>query len=85
MPATPCVPARMQSRPFQDSIDVVQMIGQAVAESLKAHAGAGFLAVALAATQALATEMPFTVDPRTGLPTGLPATLFAHYTELTGG
>ena len=56
------------------------MIDQAIAESLKAHAGAGFLAIALAATQALATEMPFTVDPRTGLPTGLPATLFAHYT-----
>ena len=69
----------------QDSINVVQMIDQAVEESLKAHAGAGFLAVALAATQALAAEMPFTVDPRTGLPTGLPATFFAHYTELTGG
>ena len=67
----------------QDSIAVVEMIHQAVAAALKQHAGAGFLPVALAATQALAAEMPFTVDPRTGLPTGLPATLFAHYTELT--
>ena len=69
----------------QDSIDVVRMIHQAVAEALKVHAGAGFPPIARAATQALAGEMPFTVEPRTGLPTGLPATLFAHYTELTAG
>ncbi|MDE2838992.1 MAG: MBL fold metallo-hydrolase [Chloroflexota bacterium] len=69
----------------QDSIAVTQMIHQAVQEALRAHAGAGFLPVALAATQALAAEMPFTIEPRTGLPTGLPATLYSHYTELTGG
>lgn len=68
----------------QDSIHVVRMIDQAVAESLKTQAGAGFLTVARAATQVLAAEMPFSVEPRAGLPTGLPATLFAHYTELTG-
>ncbi len=69
----------------QDSINVVRMIDQAVADALKAHAGAGFSTVALATTQALAAELPFTVDPRTGLPTGLPAALYAHYTELTAG
>lgn len=68
----------------QDSIVVTQMIHQAVQEARKAHAGAEFLEVALAATQALAAEMPFTIEPRTGLPTGLPATLFAHYTDLVG-
>lgn len=65
----------------RDSIDVVQMIDRAVQEALKAHAGAGFLAIAQAATRALAAEMPFSVEPRTGLPTGLPATLYSHYTE----
>ena len=68
----------------QDSIAVARMIDQAVQMALKAHAGAGFLPVALAATQTLAAELPFTIEPRTGLPTGLPATLYAHYTELTG-
>ena len=68
----------------RDSIKVARMIDQAVRTASNAHAGAGFLPVALAATQALADEMPFTIEPRTGLPTGLPATLFAHYTELTG-
>lgn len=69
----------------EDSIHVVRMIDQAVAESLKMHSGAGFLPVALAATQALAAEMPFSIEPRSGLPTGLPATLFAHYAEQTDG
>lgn len=69
----------------QDSITVARMVDQAMQTALKAHAGAGFLTVALAATQALAAEMPFTIEPRTGLPTGLPATLYSHYTELTGG
>lgn len=68
----------------QDSIAVARMIDQAVQTALKTHAGAGFLPVALAATQSLAAEMPFTIEPRTGLPTGLPATLYAHYMELTG-
>jgi glyoxylase-like metal-dependent hydrolase (beta-lactamase superfamily II) len=68
---------------IQDSINVVRIIDQAVADAAKAHAGAGFLPVALAALQALAAEIPFTVDPRTGLPTGLPAALYAHYSELT--
>ena len=67
----------------QDSIKVVRMINQAVQDALTSHADAGFLPVALAATQALAAELPFTIEPRTGLPTGLPATLYAHYTELT--
>ncbi len=69
----------------RDSIDVVRMVGQAMAEAMKSHAGADFLTVARAAAQALAADMPFSVDPRTGLPTGLPATLYAHYTELTNG
>ena len=69
----------------RDSIHVVRMIGQAVAEAAKAHDGADFPTVARAATQALAQDMPFSVDPRTGLPTGLPATLYAHYTALAGG
>ncbi len=69
----------------RDSIDVVRMVGQAMAEAMKSHAGADFLTVARAAAQALAADMPFSVDPRTGLPTGLPATLYAHYSELTGG
>ena len=69
----------------QDSIAVARMVDLAMQTALKAHAGAGFLPVALAATQALAAEMPFTIEPRTGLPTGLPATLYSHYTELTGG
>ena len=66
-----------------DSIAVVRMIHQAVQDALDEHAATGFLPVALAATQTLAAEMPFTLEPRTGLPTGLPATLYAHYTELT--
>ncbi len=67
----------------QDSITVVRMIDQAVRTAMNEHGGAEFLPVALAATEALAAEMPFTLEPRTGLPTGLPATLFAHYRELT--
>ena len=69
----------------QDSIDVVRMIDQAVTDACKTHAGAEFLTVALAALQALAPSLPFTVDPRTGLPTGLPAALYAHYSELMAG
>lgn len=74
---------KVAEQTVRDSISVVRMIHQAVQDAVKAHSGAGFLPVALAATQALAAEMPFSVDPRTGLPTGLPATLYAHYTELT--
>ena len=72
-------------RTVADSIAVVRMIHQAVRDALNDHAGAGFLPVALAATQILAAEMPFTLEPRTGLPTGLPATLYAHYAEITAG
>ncbi len=65
----------------RDSLDVGQMIDRAVQEALKAHGGADFCTIAQAATRTLAAEMPFSVEPRTGLPTGLPATLYAHYTE----
>ncbi len=64
----------------QDSIHVVSMIDQAVQEALAAHAGGGFHAIAQAATRTLAKAMPFSVEPGTGLPTGLPATLYSHYT-----
>ena len=70
---------------IQDSINVVRMIDQAMQEAFKTHAGAGFLPVAQAATRALAAELPFSVEPRLGLPTGLPATLYAHYTEHAAG
>ncbi len=84
-PRGPIRTGKVAEQTVQDSINVVRLIDQSVRHALESLAGAGFLQVALAATQALATEIPFTVDPRTGLPTGLPATFFAHYTELNGG